>query len=153
MALLVSIATMRLYCLERYRTINEEQGRSAATMASVMNDYEEEIAERVERGETYVNISRFLQHVLPHSRGLSPRSVRRFCSERGIRFRSNLMLNGGFLSKAENVGLILCSDGVPVYRSSRGSLWPVYLMLTSIKPHTSENERRKYDHCSTLVWP
>ena len=59
-------------------------------MASVMNDYEEEIAERVERGETYENISRFLQHVLPHSRGLSPRSVRRFCSERGIRFRSGL---------------------------------------------------------------
>ena len=76
--------------LEQYRTIDEEQGRSAATMASVMNDYEEEIAERVERGETYENISRFLQHVLPHSRGLSPRSVRRFCSERGIRFRSGL---------------------------------------------------------------
>ena len=39
-----------------------------------------------------------------------------------------------FLSKAENAGLVLCSDGVPAFKSSKGSLWPVYLMVTSIPP-------------------
>lgn len=47
----------------------------------------------------------------------------------------HLMANGDFLSTAENTGLILCTDGVPVFKSSKGSLWPVYLMVTSIPPH------------------
>ncbi len=46
-----------------------------------------------------------------------------------------LMANGLFLSKAENTGLVLCTDGVPTFKSSKGSLWPVYLMVTSIPPH------------------
>ena len=46
-----------------------------------------------------------------------------------------LMINGGLLSTPENVGLILSSDGVPVFKSSKGSLWPVYFMITNIPPH------------------
>ncbi len=45
------------------------------------------------------------------------------------------MAHGRFLSKPENTGLVLCSDGVPTFKSSKGSLWPVYLMVTSIPPH------------------
>lgn len=44
------------------------------------------------------------------------------------------MSKEGFLSKAEHTGLVLCSDGVPVFKSSKGSLWPVYLMVTSLPP-------------------
>uniref|UniRef100_A0A1X7TR45 Uncharacterized protein n=1 Tax=Amphimedon queenslandica TaxID=400682 RepID=A0A1X7TR45_AMPQE len=54
----------------------------------------------------------------------------------------NLMSEGGFLSCPENTGLALCSDGVPVYKSSKGSLWPVYLMVTSIPPQ----KRMKVDN-------
>ena len=46
-----------------------------------------------------------------------------------------LMVNGGLLSRHGNVGLILSSDGVPVFKSSKGSLWPVYFMITNIPPH------------------
>ncbi len=44
------------------------------------------------------------------------------------------MKNEGILSTPEGVGLILSSDGVPVFKSSKGSLWPVYLMVTNIPP-------------------
>lgn len=53
-----------------------------------------------------------------------------------------LMAGNGFLSAQGNTGLVLCSDGVPVYKSSKGSLWPVYLMVTSIPP----DKRTKVDN-------
>ena len=46
----------------------------------------------------------------------------------------DLMSSGSFLSSPGNTGLILCTDGVPVFKSSKGSLWPVYLMVSSIPP-------------------
>ena len=47
----------------------------------------------------------------------------------------HLMERNEFLSAEQNTGLVLCSDGVPVFKSSKGSLWPVYIMVTSIPPH------------------
>ncbi len=44
------------------------------------------------------------------------------------------MQNEGLLSTPEGVGLIFSSDGVPVFKSSKGRLWPVYLMVTNISP-------------------
>ena len=38
------------------------------------------------------------------------------------------------LKYQENTGLAVYSDGIPVYKSSKGSSWPVYLMVTSIPP-------------------
>lgn len=32
----------------------------------------------------------------------------------------NLMSQGGFLSVAENTGLVISTDGVPIYKSSKG---------------------------------
>ena len=55
-----------------------------------MDLLESEIRQRVEDGQTHERISRFLRTVLPSQRGLSSRSVRRFCSLRGIRYRSGL---------------------------------------------------------------
>ena len=45
-----------------------------------------------------------------------------------------LMDETGPLVTPDGVGLILSSDGVPVFKSSKGSLWPVYLMVTNISP-------------------
>ena len=46
-----------------------------------------------------------------------------------------LMSEGEFLSVPEHTGLILSTDRVPIFKSSKGSLWPIYLMVTSIPPH------------------
>uniref|UniRef100_A0A1X7UED7 Uncharacterized protein n=1 Tax=Amphimedon queenslandica TaxID=400682 RepID=A0A1X7UED7_AMPQE len=49
----------------------------------------------------------------------------------------DLMNDDQFLYILGNKGLVLCSDGVPVYKSSKGRLWPFYLMVTSIPPQKS----------------
>ena len=47
----------------------------------------------------------------------------------------DLMPPGNFLSHHNSTGLVISSDGVPIFKSSKGSIWPVYLMCTSIPPH------------------
>lgn len=41
---------------------------------------------------------------------------------------------GEFLSIPENTGLVLCTDGVQLFKSSKQSFWPVLLMVTSLPP-------------------
>ena len=48
---------------------------------------------------------------------------------------ADLMTPGNLLSDHSSTGLVLSSDGVPIFKSSKGSIWPVYLMSTSIPPH------------------
>ena len=52
--------------------------------------FEYEITSRVRRGQTYQQISEDLRRRYPSVRGLSCRSVRRFCRARDIRYRSGL---------------------------------------------------------------
>ena len=60
-------------------------------MAEIMAEYEGEIRWRVvHRGDSLLSVSRHLQRMFPGVTGLSVRSVRRFCSSRGIHHRSNL---------------------------------------------------------------
>lgn len=44
------------------------------------------------------------------------------------------LMKDGFLADPNNTGLILCTDGVPVFESAKGSIWPVYLAVTSLAP-------------------
>ena len=50
-----------------------------------------------------------------------------------------LMQPGKFLSIPENTGLLLNTDGVPVFKSSKCTLWPVYLAISSLPPHIRMN--------------
>jgi len=51
---------------------------------------EEEVRKLVERGETHDQISHHLKQIYPNRRGISARSVRRFCSQRDIRQRNEM---------------------------------------------------------------
>lgn len=44
------------------------------------------------------------------------------------------MQHGGFLTIPENTGLILCSDGIQLFKSSKQAIWPVLLLVTSLPP-------------------
>ena len=54
--------------------------------------------------------------------------------QNGMVYQS-LMAPGKFLSFIEHIGLILNTDGVAVYKSSKFSLWPIYLALANLPPH------------------
>lgn len=55
------------------------------------DSFEQEIRRRVSQGQTHEEISQFLRSVMPSChRSLSPRNVRRFCTQRGIHYRSGL---------------------------------------------------------------
>ena len=49
------------------------------------------------------------------------------------------MKPGGFLAVPEHTGLILNTDGVPIFKSSKMSLWPIYLSVTSLPHHLRMN--------------
>lgn len=46
----------------------------------------------------------------------------------------NLMKPGEFLSIPEHLGLILNTDGVQTFNSSKHSMWPVFLMVSNLPP-------------------
>lgn len=46
---------------------------------------------------------------------------------------------GGFLAVPEHTGLILCSDGVQLFNSSKQSVWPILLSVTSLPPGVRMN--------------
>ena len=46
---------------------------------------------------------------------------------------------GGFLTVPEHTGLILCSDGVQLFNSSKQSIWPILLSVTSLPPGVRMN--------------
>lgn len=50
-----------------------------------------------------------------------------------------LMQPGKFLSVPEHTGLLLNTDGVPIFKLSKTSIWPVYLAITSLPPHVRMN--------------
>ena len=50
-----------------------------------------------------------------------------------------LTQEGGFLTYPEHSGLSLSTDGVPVFKSSASSLWPVYLTIANLPPNIHTN--------------
>ena len=51
-----------------------------------------------------------------------------------------LRQNGGFFTHPEHLGLSLSTDGVPVFKSSLDSLWPVYLIINNLPPSIRTNK-------------
>lgn len=59
-------------------------------MADILDAFEDVIRSRVRRGDTHEEVSRYLRALFTDTRGLSARSVRRFCSLRRIHYGSNI---------------------------------------------------------------
>ena len=49
------------------------------------------------------------------------------------------MRPGKFLSVPEHAGLVLCSDGVQLFKSSHMSLWPIQLAIANLPPEIRMN--------------
>ena len=45
------------------------------------------------------------------------------------------MNEGGFLRNPLNISLIMNIDGVPIFKSSNTSLWPVYFLVNELPPN------------------
>ena len=41
---------------------------------------------------------------------------------------------GGFLTVPEHTGLVLCADGVQLFKSSKQTVWPILLAVTNLPP-------------------
>lgn len=50
-----------------------------------------------------------------------------------------MMRPGGFLSVPEHTGLVMSVDGVPMFRSSRWSIWPIQFSISSLPPSIRMN--------------
>ena len=51
----------------------------------------------------------------------------------------SLCSNGRFFSNRNNLALSLSTDGVPLYKSSKLSLWPIYLVILNLPAHIRMN--------------
>lgn len=67
----------------------------------------------------------------PFSRVAKPGFI---CDIQDGKLYKNLQKPGKFLSYPEHTGLVLNTDGVAIFKSSKHSLWPVYLSITSLPP-------------------
>ena len=52
----------------------------------------------------------------------------------GARYQS-YMQSGKFLSQDHNISFIWNTDGVPVFKSSKYSIWPLYFSIAELPPH------------------
>jgi hypothetical protein len=98
-----------------------------------MEYYERQIVWMVENGYTHREVSQYLQQILPFERGLSARSVRRFCAARGVSYRSQVdtptldrliyecVLNVGHTYGRRTLHGLLRSEGINVSQRRIGS--------------------------------
>jgi len=61
-----------------------------------------------------------------------------------------LVDGGGPLSDPKNISLTWNTDGVPIFKSSKFSVWPFYCIINELR--FMECTKREYDICWTLVW-
>ena len=54
--------------------------------------------------------------------------------------------NGGFLTNKSNVTLSLFTGGIPLFQSSKVSLWPVYLIINKLPP------KQRFTRKNMILW-
>ena len=59
----------------------------------------------------------------------------------GWSFLQKSIQNNDFFSYSENLALTLSTDGVPLFKSSSVSLWPVYLPILNLPPEVRMNSK------------
>ena len=60
----------------------------------------------------------------------------------------SLTTNDGLLSSPDSISILINSDGVPVFKSSKVSIWPVYLMINELPLI----ERRKNENYYNIIF-
>lgn len=58
--------------------------------------------------------------------------------------------NGGFLTNEDHLTLLFNTDGIPLYKSSKVNIWPVFLAINELPPE-ERFAKKKNDSLGTLV--
>ena len=81
------------------------------TLREVDEDLPEKLQALIDQGKTYEQISRMLQSAnVSANRGLSARSVRRFCAANGITKRKGADLDGIVAQSVSEVSVLYCTQ-------------------------------------------
>ena len=59
--------------------------------------------------------------------------------------------NNGFLSILNNISLLWNTDGIPVFKSTKSSLWPMLYTINEL-PFFGSCQTREYFNQRSLVW-
>ena len=63
----------------------------------------------------------------------------------GVEYKQKIKENGGFLTNKSNV-TSLFTDGIPLFQSSKVSLWPVYLIINEFPP------KQRFTRKNMILW-
>ena len=80
---------------------------------------------------------------IEENRSKARKSVTDVCD--GSEYRK-LLMPGGFLQDTTNITCFAFIDGIPLFKSSSTSLWPVYLLINEISSH------QRFSRKNMILW-
>ena len=108
----------------RYRGNLRNQAKKQRNLYFVTVSLEQQLSKLLERNGVWTKIQQY--KMLPSS--LNVRDI-----VDGTEYKKYKQ-NGGFLTNEDNLTLLFNTDGVPLYKSSKVNIWPVFLAINELPP-------------------